>query len=129
MLKNLKFKVYGLRFKAFFAVLALASFVFTPAALFAQAPDTIQSGNVEEVTIEFVKPTVQTSANVTTMSMPQIKAQQGNGSVNNLLEMMPSITTTSDAGTGLGATYMSIRGIDQTRINTTLNGVTINNPE
>lgn len=129
MLKNFDFKVYGLRFKAILAALALASFVFTPAALFAQAPDTVQQGNVEEVTIEFVKPTVQTSANVTTMSMPQIKAQQGNGSVNNLLEMMPSITTTSDAGTGLGATYMSVRGIDQTRINTTLNGVTINNPE
>ena len=100
-----------------------------PTVLYAQKPDTVQQGTVPEVTIEFTKPTVQTSANVTTMSMPQIKAQQGNGSVNNLLELMPSITTTSDGGTGLGATYMSIRGIDQTRINTTLNGVTINNPE
>ena len=100
-----------------------------PAALFAQKPDTVQHGEVREVTIEFTRPTVQTSANVTTMSMPQIRAQQGNGSVNNLLELMPSVVVTSESGTGLGATYMFIRGIDQTRINTTLNGVTINNAE
>jgi iron complex outermembrane receptor protein len=100
-----------------------------PSMLFAQLPDTVQRGEVEEVTIQFTKPTVQTSANVTTMSMPQIRAQQGNGSVNNLLELMPSVVTTSESGNGLGATYLFIRGIDQTRINTTLNGVTINNAE
>lgn len=129
MFKSLLFKVEGLRFKAVCAIITLTGFIFMPVTLFAQKPDTVQQGTVQEVTIEFVKPTVTTAANVTTISMPQIKAQQGNGSVNNLIEMMPSITTTSDAGTGLGATYMSIRGIDQTRINTTLNGVTINNPE
>ena len=100
-----------------------------PVALFAQVPDTVQQGTVPEVTIQFTKPTVQQSANVTTMSMPQIRAQQGNGSVNNLLELMPSVVVTSESGNGLGATYMFIRGIDQTRINTTLNGVTINNAE
>ncbi|MBQ2514565.1 MAG: TonB-dependent receptor, partial [Bacteroidales bacterium] len=108
---------------------AVTCFVFVPTTLFAQQPDTVQQGTVQEVTIEFQKPTVQRSANVTTMSMPQIRAQQGNGSVNNLLEMMPSVVVTSESGNGLGATYMFIRGIDQTRINTTLNGVTINNAE
>lgn len=121
MIKNSEFRIKNV-------VLSLMMALIVP-ALFAQQPDTVQSGTVQEVTIEFQKPTVQTAANVTTISTPQIKAQQGNGSVNNLLEMMPSITTTSDGGTGLGATYMSVRGIDQTRINTTLNGVTINNPE
>ena len=110
------------------AVLSLMMVLFVT-ALFAQQPDTVQRGEVQEVTIEFTKPTVQTSANVTTMSMPQIRAQQGNGSVNNLLELMPSVVVTSDAGNGLGATQLFIRGIDQTRINTTLNGVTINNAE
>ena len=118
-LKNLDF-----RFSIFYFLLLLL-----PAGLFAQVLDTTQYGELDEVTIQFTKPTVQTSANVTTMSMPQIRAQQGNGSVNNLLEMMPSVVTTSESGNGLGATYLFIRGIDQTRINTTLNGVTINNAE
>ena len=110
------------------AALSLMMVLFAT-ALFAQQPDTVQKGTVPEVTIQFTKPTVQQSANVTTMSMPQIRAQQGNGSVNNLLELMPSVVVTSESGNGLGATYMFIRGIDQTRINTTLNGVTINNAE
>ncbi len=129
MIKSLEFKACGLRLKAVLAMFAVTCFVLVPTTLFAQQPDTVQQGKVQEVTIEFQKPTVQRSANVTTMSMPQIRAQQGNGSVNNLLEMMPSVVVTSESGNGLGATYMFIRGIDQTRINTTLNGVTINNAE
>lgn len=85
--------------------------------------------HLEGITIQYTPPTVRTSANVTTMSLKQIQKQQGNGSVNNLLEWMPSMVTTSDAGTGIGYTYMRIRGIDQTRINVTLNGVTINDAE
>jgi len=142
MFKSLEFRVERLEFnnqrlktkdqgpKAKFSRLFLAIMaLLLPSVLLAQAPDTVQRGEVDEVTIEFTKPTVQTAANVTTMSMPQIRAQQGNGSVNNLLEFMPSVVTTSESGNGLGATYFFIRGIDQTRINTTLNGVTINNAE
>ncbi|MBR4787185.1 MAG: TonB-dependent receptor [Bacteroidales bacterium] len=127
MFQSLKFKVHGSEFIVNSFVTLLFLIVLSP-MLSAQI-DTVQRGEVEEVTIQFTKPTVQTAANVTTMSMPQIRAQQGNGSVNNLLELMPSVVTTSDGGNGLGATYMFIRGIDQTRINTTLNGVTINNAE
>ena len=142
MFKSSEFRVESLEFnnqqlktkdqrpKAKFFSLFLAIMAqLIPSVLLAQAPDSVQRGEVGEVTIEFTKPTVQTAANVTTMSMPQIRAQQGNGSVNNLLELMPSVVTTSESGNGLGATYLFIRGIDQTRINTTLNGVTINNAE
>ncbi len=142
MFKSLEFRVESLEFnnqrlktkdqgpKAKFSRLFLAIMALLfPSVLLAQVQDTVQHGEVDEVTIEFTKPTVQTAANVTTMSMQQIRAQQGNGSVNNLLEFMPSVVTTSESGNGLGATYFFIRGIDQTRINTTLNGVTINNAE
>jgi iron complex outermembrane receptor protein len=90
-------------------------------------PDSVR--HLEGITIEYTPPTIRTSANITTMSIKQIQKQQGNGSINNLLEWIPSMVTTSDAGTGIGYTYMRIRGIDQTRINVTLNGVTINDAE
>jgi iron complex outermembrane receptor protein len=41
----------------------------------------------------------------------------------------PSITYTSDAGSQNGYVYMRLRGLDQTRINATLNGVPLNEPE
>ena len=41
----------------------------------------------------------------------------------------PSVVTTSDAGTGVGYTGFRIRGSDMTRINITLNGIPMNDPE
>ena len=46
-----------------------------------------------------------------------------------LIQWTPSITQSSDAGTGMGYTYLRMRGMDQTRINVTINGVPINDPE
>ena len=46
-----------------------------------------------------------------------------------LLEATPSLVTTSDAGTGIGYTGLRIRGVDATRINVTINGIPVNDPE
>ena len=42
---------------------------------------------------------------------------------------IPSFAANSDAGSYLGYSYFRLRGIDQTRINMTLNGVPLNEPE
>jgi len=46
-----------------------------------------------------------------------------------LLSTTPSINYYSDNGTGMGYMYYRLRGIDQTRINSTLNGIPLNEPE
>ena len=46
-----------------------------------------------------------------------------------LLRFTPSLIVTSDAGAGVGYTSMRIRGSDQTHINVTINGVTLNDAE
>lgn len=46
-----------------------------------------------------------------------------------LLESIPSLITTSDAGNAIGYTGLRIRGSDQTRINVTINGVPVNEVE
>lgn len=46
-----------------------------------------------------------------------------------ILNSTPSITSFSDNGSGWGYSYFRLRGIDQTRINMTLNGVPLNEPE
>jgi iron complex outermembrane receptor protein len=46
-----------------------------------------------------------------------------------MLDLTPSLVTTSDGGTGVGYTGMRIRGTDATRINVTINGVPINEPD
>ncbi|MCB0601772.1 MAG: TonB-dependent receptor [Saprospiraceae bacterium] len=46
-----------------------------------------------------------------------------------LLRYTPSLWVNSDAGNGIGYTSMRIRGSDPTRINVTINGVPLNDPE
>ncbi|MCX6210193.1 MAG: Plug domain-containing protein, partial [Bacteroidetes bacterium] len=43
-----------------------------------------------------------------------------------LLNQTPSLLVNSDAGNGIGYTYMRIRGTDASRINVTLNGIPYN---
>ncbi len=46
-----------------------------------------------------------------------------------VLNWSPSLVTTSDAGTGVGYTGLRIRGSDATRINVTINGISLNDSE
>lgn len=46
-----------------------------------------------------------------------------------ILQATPSLVTTSDAGNGIGYSNMRIRGTDLTRINVTINGIPLNDPE
>ncbi|NCA86022.1 MAG: TonB-dependent receptor [Clostridia bacterium] len=46
-----------------------------------------------------------------------------------MLQSMPATVITSDAGAGIGYTGIRIRGTDITRINVTVNGIPMNDPE
>jgi iron complex outermembrane receptor protein len=46
-----------------------------------------------------------------------------------LLNNLSSVVVSSDAGTGIGYTGIRVRGSDITRINVTMNGVPVNDPE
>jgi len=46
-----------------------------------------------------------------------------------ILNQTPSLVVSSDAGAGVGYTDMRIRGTDVTRINVTINGIPLNDPE
>ena len=82
-----------------------------------------------EMQVTTTRPTGENTFSVSNINRESIKEKQGNGSVNNLLDQVPGMVTTSDAGTGLGYSYMRIRGIDQTRINVTINGIALNDAE
>ncbi len=65
----------------------------------------------------------------TTVQQADIEKHNLSYDIPYLLQTTPSVVTTSDAGTGVGYTQMFIRGTDNSRINVTLNGVPLNDPE
>ena len=65
----------------------------------------------------------------TTISSKQLQPVNLGKDLPYLIQNTPSTVVTSDAGTGIGYTGISIRGTDLTRINVTLNGIPQNDPE
>lgn len=63
------------------------------------------------------------------ISSKDLKAKSTGQEPSFLLSETPSITNYSDAGNSQGYSYFRLRGIDQTRINMTLDGVPLNEPE
>lgn len=91
--------------------------------------DTVRTQVLNEVSLVASRPSAR-------IPMPQIRlkpadlAKQNAGrDVPFLLQGLPSFTAASDAGNGFGYTYLRFRGMDQTRINVTVNNVALNDPE
>lgn len=96
-----------------------------------------EKGNIAEDTISLSEVSVVGSITATretpftfqNLSSKEISLKSNGSEPAVLLSTTPSVTYYSDNGTGTGYIYYRIRGIDQTRINSTLNGVPLNEPE
>ncbi len=96
----------------------------------ADARDSAQTVYVPAVTVT-ASPEITESASVsyTEVDEATIKELYNYEDMPVLLSHLPSITTYSDAGNGIGYTYLTMRGFDQRRIAVTINGIPQNDPE
>ena len=83
----------------------------------------------EEVIITATRAQKNTPLTYTDIDDEQINRENTGKDLTYLLASSPSTVVTSDGGTGMGYTGIRIRGTDLTRINVTLNGVPVNDPE
>lgn len=65
----------------------------------------------------------------TNISKDEISRQNSGRDIPFLIQNTPSVVSTSDAGAGVGYTGIRIRGVDDTRINVTVNGIPLNDAE
>jgi iron complex outermembrane receptor protein len=65
----------------------------------------------------------------TDVSREEIEERNMGQDIPILLNLTPSMVTTSDAGNGIGYTGFRIRGTDMNRINVTVNGIPLNDSE
>jgi iron complex outermembrane recepter protein len=83
----------------------------------------------DEVLVLATRAGDKTPATFSTLDKVSIRKQNFGQDLPLILNWSPSVVTTSDAGNGIGYTYISVRGSDQTRINVTLNGIPYNDSE
>ena len=102
-------------------------FAFATATAYSQLDvDTL---TVATATVSAVQAGEQDPFAVTDLSREDIQKQDAAQDVPFLLRLTPSAVVTSDAGHGVGYTALRIRGVDQSRINVTVNGVPLNDAE
>ncbi|MCV6630074.1 MAG: TonB-dependent receptor [Flavobacteriaceae bacterium] len=96
-----------------------------------QPKDTILGKKVvlDEVLVSAVR--VQSDAPIThsNVSKATIAKRNLGQDIPILLNYLPAVVTTSDAGAGVGYTGIRVRGSDATRVNVTINGIAYNDAE
>ncbi len=94
----------------------------------AQATDSI-AVELKQVNVTSTRATKTTPMAFTNISKEELQQSNNAKDIPTLLQLTPSVTITSDAGTGIGYTSLRVRGTDPTRINITTNGVPMNDAE
>jgi len=84
---------------------------------------------INEVTVSSSRIEENTPTTYTTITKKEIEKNNLGQDIPYLLQQSPSMVVTSDAGAGIGYTYMRIRGTDASRINVTINGIPVNDAE
>jgi len=94
-----------------------------------QLQDSTQTQNLDEVLVKAVR--VQSNAPITHSNVTKEDLQKRNlgQDIPVLLNYLPSVVSSSDAGAGIGYTYLRVRGSDATRVNVTINGIPYNDAE
>ncbi|TXI70156.1 MAG: TonB-dependent receptor [Flavobacterium sp.] len=115
----------------YFSCLLPFIFCLLPFASFSQETkkDTTKVTELKEVTVSSVRAKDKNPITYTNVSKEEIAPRNLGQDVPVLLQYLPSVVSTTDAGNGVGYTYMRVRGSDGSRINVTLNGVPFNDSE
>jgi iron complex outermembrane receptor protein len=91
--------------------------------------DTTEVESLDAVLIQAIR--VKEDAPITHSNVDKEEIQKRNlgQDIPILLNYLPSVVTASDAGAGVGYTYIRVRGSDASRVNVTLNGIPFNDAE
>jgi len=94
-----------------------------------EIPDSLKQINLSEIMVSATRVKEGTPIAFTNLNTAQIKESNAAKNIPFILQTLPSVVAYSEDGSGVGNTSLRIRGTDATRINVTINGMPLNNPE
>ncbi len=92
-------------------------------------PQDSTANALDEVIISAIRATSKTPMTFSNLSKEELAKRNLGQDIPILLNFLPSVVTTSDAGAGVGYTGIRVRGSDATRVNVTINGIPYNDSE
>ena len=114
----------------FISILIIYCSVF-PNFCFAQniQSDTTKTNQLDEVFVSAVRANKKTPVSFSNLDKKEIAPRNLGQDIPILMNFLPSVVSTSDAGNGFGYTGIRVRGSDATRVNITINGIPYNDSE
>jgi len=94
-----------------------------------QEQDSTKVNQLDDVLVSAVRVTAKTPVTFSNLDKKDIKTRNLGQDIPILMNYLPSVVTTSDAGNGMGYTGIRVRGSDATRVNVTINGIPYNDSE
>jgi len=91
--------------------------------------DSLNVFELEEVRVSTIRAKATDPVTQTNINRSYISSRNLGQDIPALLNYLPGVVTTSDAGTGIGYTGIRVRGSDASRVNVTLNGMPFNDSE
>src|SRR6056297_2683219 len=116
--------------KTLCATIALFGLTFTLSAQ-EEPIDSLEGEKVvlDEVLVQAVRVTKDFPITFSDLDKVELAPRNLGQDIPVLMNFMPAVVTTSDAGAGIGYTSIRVRGSDATRVNVTINGVPYNDAE
>jgi iron complex outermembrane receptor protein len=84
---------------------------------------------LDEVLVQAVRVDADSPVTHSNIDKEELKKRNLGQDIPFLLNYLPSVVSTSDAGAGVGYTSIRVRGSDASRVNVTLNGIPFNDSE
>jgi iron complex outermembrane receptor protein len=84
---------------------------------------------LDEVIVQAVRVNSDSPVTHSNLSKKEIYKRNLGQDIPILMNYMPNVVTSSDAGAGVGYTYIRVRGSDASRVNVTVNGIPYNDAE
>lgn len=96
-----------------------------------QKKDSLETGEIvlDEVLVSALRVTRQIPLTFSNLDKEEFQPRNLGQDIPILLNYLPAVVTTSDAGAGVGYTGIRVRGSDATRVNVTINGIPYNDAE
>lgn len=114
-----------------FQILRLLFLVCAVSAAQEQPKDSVQGAEIvlDEVLVSAVRVSAKAPVTFSNLDKEALQPRNLGQDIPILMNFMPAVVTTSDAGAGIGYTGIRVRGSDATRVNVTINGIPYNDAE
>lgn len=110
--------------------LSLSIILINGIGIFAQQKaDSLKVVKLDEVVVSATRVGQDAPIAYSSLTEKQLKGDNAAKNIPAIMQTLPSVVSYTEGGTAVGNTSFRIRGTDANRINITLNGMPLNNPE